>query len=57
VNAGDVITFPGDEADVQVKAVRLGHGGFQLTAGEPGRDDPDGERTVTLTARDLVVRR
>jgi hypothetical protein len=56
INAGDVITLPGDQADVQVRAIRLGRGGFQLTVGEPGREEQDGERTVTLTTHDLVVR-
>jgi hypothetical protein len=56
VNAGDVITLPGDDAGVCVRAVRLGPGGFQLTVGPPGCDGPEGERAVTLTAREILIR-
>jgi hypothetical protein len=56
VNAGDVITLPGDHAGVSVRAVRLGRGGFQLTVGAPGYSGPEGERTVTLTAGEILVR-
>ena len=55
VNAGDASRFR-DEADVQVMAVRLGQGGFQLTVSDPGRESPAGERVVTLTAQDVMVR-
>jgi hypothetical protein len=56
VNAGDVITLPGDDADVHVRAVRLGPGGFQLTVRPPGCNGSDGERTITLTAREILIR-
>jgi hypothetical protein len=56
VNAGDIVTLPGDEADVLVRAVRLGLGGFQLTVGPPGSDGPGAERTVTLTAFQVLIR-
>ena len=56
VNAGDVITLPGDDADVRVRAIRLGHGDFQLTVEPPGCDEPRDERTVTLTAREVLIR-
>lgn len=50
VSAGDVISLPGDGGAVRVRAVRLGHGGFQLTVGQPDSDGPAGDRVITLTA-------
>jgi hypothetical protein len=56
VNAGDVITLSGDNADVSVRAVRLGRGGFQLTVAPPGCNVSADERIVTLTARQILIR-
>jgi hypothetical protein len=50
ISAGDVISLPGDGGAVRVRAVRLGHGGFQLTVGRPDSDGPAGDRIITLPA-------
>ncbi len=50
VNAGDVVVLPGATAQVLVKQVRLGHGGFIFTVAPVGDDRPQAEQLVTLTA-------
>ena len=50
VNAGDVVVLPGASAEVLVKQVRLGQGGFILTVAPVGDDRPQAEQLVTLTA-------
>jgi hypothetical protein len=50
VNAGDVVVLPGASAEVLVKQVRLGEGGFILTVAPVGDDRPQAEQLVTLTA-------
>jgi hypothetical protein len=50
VNAGDVVVLPGASAEVLVKQVRLGQGGFIFTVAPVGDDRPSAEQLVTLTA-------
>jgi hypothetical protein len=50
VNAGDVVVLPGATAEVLVKQVRLGQGGFIFTVAPVGDDRPQAEQLVTLTA-------
>ncbi len=50
VNAGDVVVLPGASAEVLVKQVRLGQGGFIFTVAPVGDDRPLAEVWVTLTA-------
>jgi len=56
LNAGDVIALPGVNGDLVVRAVRLGQGGFVLTASEPDVA-PAADRIITLTAATRVSRR
>ncbi len=50
VNAGDVVVLPGASAEVLVKQIRLGQGGFIFTVAPVGDDRPQAEESVTLTA-------
>jgi hypothetical protein len=50
VNAGDVVVLPGASAEVLVKQVRLGQGGFIFTVAPVDDDRPQAEQLVTLTA-------
>jgi hypothetical protein len=50
VNAGDVVVLPGTSAEVLVKQVRLGQGGFIFTVAPVADDRPQSEQDVTLTA-------
>ena len=57
VNAGDVVVLPGASAEVLVKQVRLGQGGFIFTVAPVGDDRPEAERLVTLTTEIRLLKR
>ena len=50
VSTGDLITLPGSTGIVEIRAVRLGQGGFILTVRPVSTPGPGPEHTVTLTA-------
>jgi hypothetical protein len=55
LSAGDVIALSGQDGDLVVRAVRLGHGGFLLTVSALRSPSPSPEWIVTLTARTRVL--
>ena len=56
VSTGDLITLPGSTDTVEVRAVRLGQGGFILTVRSASTSTPGAEHTVTLTTETRLLR-
>jgi hypothetical protein len=56
LDPGDIITLPGSEEQMLVRAVRLGQGGFLLTVSPRDDPAPGAEREVTLTVAVRLAR-
>jgi hypothetical protein len=56
LGTSDVITLPAGRSAVVVRSVRLGSGGFIISAAPAAQTAPSDERLVTLTAWTAVMR-